>query len=764
VDVTAHRRALWLRIGTVAAVAAGALAGTATPAFAAAKVDITVNPGTTNLTVGGSPQTIVITIKNSGDQTAQNVRATVDVPLSNQQVTISNKPDGCEQGSGNRLTCNVGDLNAGDSKNLSLTVSPPGQSNLQPGQSVSDTGTVSVDRPAATENLKITLKNAQSGPTQAAPVSEVSGTVRDSASGEFLAGATVVIQDGANNQGQGGTDKNGRFKFTSINGKPITAGTITISATKDGYDNPQPQNRQVAAGGKVTGLQINLKLTNASASPAAPESAADVPTSAPVGATDIANPGNKTANTSSFSWLFIILGGLLVLLGIGAIVLLLRRRGDDEGDDDEYDGGPQGPGGGGYRPAPADPTMVGSPMGAGMGATAVGGRGNANDATAIVNPVDPYAGPPNSRYDAPTTVGSAPGYGGASGYGGQNTAGFAAGGVNGSSPPGYGAAGYGAAGAAGYGAAGAGAAAGGYGAGAGGYGAGGGYADEPSAGYGPGGHSAGRDAYGADGYGANGAGGRDAYGADGYGANGAGPGGYGAGGPRAGDGGYGDDRTRGYEPGGYGAGDRGGYGPGGAGGSADHGGYGAGDRGGYGAGERGGYGAAGTGGYSDADDRGGYGAAGPGGYGAGERGGYGTGPGAPGGAGDRGSYSANGYGTNGAGPGGYGAGGPGGSAGYGSSGAPGYDDRGGYGDDRGRYDQGGYGAGGPGGAGGYGAGSGSPDAYGDRGGYGPSAGSGYDRDGYGRGPERGGYDNGRQGPPPRGADPGGRRSLDWLDD
>src|SRR6185437_6004236 len=169
-------------------------------------------------------------------------------------------------------------------------------------------------------DLKINLKNTQAPPTQANPVSEVSGTVRDSASGEFLSGATVVIQDGANKQGQTGTDNNGRFKFTSINGKPITAGTISFSATKDGYDNAQTQNRQVAAGGRLTGLQINLKLTNASASPAAADSAA-APTSGPA-ATDIVNPGNKTSNSSSpFSLIFIVLGGLLVLLGIGAIVL-----------------------------------------------------------------------------------------------------------------------------------------------------------------------------------------------------------------------------------------------------------------------------------------------------------------------------------------------------------------------------------------------------------------------------------------------------------
>src|SRR6185437_12709513 len=135
-------------------------------------------------------------------------------------------------------------------------------------------------------------------------------------------------------------------------------------------DNAQTQNRQVAAGGRLSGLQINLKLTNASASAAAPESAAEAPTSGPA-ATDIVNPATKPASSGSkFSLVFIVLGGLLVLLGIGAIVLLLRRRGDDNGDDDDdYDGGPQGPGGGGYRPAAPDPTMVGGPM----AGTAMGG-------------------------------------------------------------------------------------------------------------------------------------------------------------------------------------------------------------------------------------------------------------------------------------------------------------------------------------------------------------------------------------------------------
>jgi hypothetical protein len=725
VDVTAHRRAVWLRIGTVAAVASGALLGAATPAFAAAKVDISVSPGTTNLTVGGSPQVIVITVRNSGDATAQNVRATIDVPLGTQQVTISNRPDECDQGSGNHLTCTIGDLNDGESKNLSLTVSPPGQSNIQPGQTVSDNGTITPNS-GQSETFRINLKNSQAAPPQAAPVTEVSGRVVDSASGQSLASATVVIQDGANKQAQTGTDASGKFKFTSLNGKPITAGTITFSASKDGYDNPQPQSRQAGGGQKLTGLQINMKLSNASASaPAAPESAAgDAPTSAPAGAGDIANQGNKAANSSPFSLVFIVLGGLLVLLGIGAIVVLLRRRGDDDDDDDDLDGDPQGPPpGGGYRPM-ADPTMVGTSM----GAPAMAGRSNANDATILTPPVDPYGAPPdpygappntrNAGYDNPTTVG---------GY--TNTAGFAAGG----GPAGYGPDGPGSYGADGPGA----------------YGAGGRDSHGASG-------ASGQPGYGAGGPGAGyGAGGRDGYGAGGQGSYGAGAAGsYEAEGP----GGYGAGRPGGHSADGYGAGAAGGHGAGAPSG------YGANGAAGAGRPRTGDPGAAGSGAYGSSSgygDRGGYGGADQG-----ERGGYGAG--GQGGPSDRGSSGASGYGSS-------------QEPGYGSSHDPGYgdrtgyssSDRGGYGDDRSRgYEQGGYGAGGQrsqGDRGGYGSPEPGSSGYGDRGGYGPAAGSGYDN--YGQSPERRGdygqpgYDrpgrSARDGEPGRGGD---RRPLDWLDD
>src|SRR5262245_51395348 len=90
VDVTAHRRALLLRVGVVAAMATGALVGVATPAFAEANVKADANDAT--LTVAGSPQTVNVKVTNSGDQPAAPVVLTIDVPLSDQGVTVSNKP------------------------------------------------------------------------------------------------------------------------------------------------------------------------------------------------------------------------------------------------------------------------------------------------------------------------------------------------------------------------------------------------------------------------------------------------------------------------------------------------------------------------------------------------------------------------------------------------------------------------------------------------------------------------------------------------
>src|SRR6266540_4035220 len=131
VDVTAHRRALLLRAGLVATLAAGALVGAATPAFAAADLKVDANDAT--ITVAGSPQTINVKVTNSGNQPATAVVLTVDVPLSDQGVTVSNKPAECQQ-SGTRLTCTIATLADGATKNLPISLSPPSQSSIPAGQ------------------------------------------------------------------------------------------------------------------------------------------------------------------------------------------------------------------------------------------------------------------------------------------------------------------------------------------------------------------------------------------------------------------------------------------------------------------------------------------------------------------------------------------------------------------------------------------------------------------------------------------------------
>jgi hypothetical protein len=737
----------------VAALATGSLIGAATPAFADANLGVDVNPGSTTLTVGQGGQSITVKISNTGDQDSNNnVQLTIRVPFEG-QVTINNRPNGCDQ-DGNTLDCQLDKINKGQSRSLTLQLSPPAQSDIQPGQQRSNNGTVQINN-GGSASFGVTLK-AQA-PTTVAPVTAVAGTINDSVSGDPLANANVVMQDGADKQHTTGTDSKGKFKFTSTADDPITPGRITISAGKDGYANSAPKTQDAKSGQSITNVRINLKPTAAASASAVPESSGGAFASGPAAdnttaaAADGPTPGTKTGSgTSTLSLVLIVLGGLLVLLGIGAIVMLLRRRGDDD-DDDGNEGPQQGPPPGAppvYRDAPlADPTMVGGHTSA-MSAPAMAGRSNANDKTAIVPPLgvpqDPYA--PGHAPGSYGATGVMPGYGAADyarpadyntnradatgympaengRYGGATGDAYSAGAAGGpAGPGGYGQGGPGGQGGAGngYGAAGV-----------------GGYRDDNGAGY-----------RGADnGYGAGGEQGYGAGGDRGYGAGGAN--GYGPS-SRPGDG-YAEAGYRGGEPpraggaAGYGQSPDDGYGTSGAG---------------YGAGSAGASGAAGTYGARPADPR----SADPraadpraGEYGAGE---YGAG-----------EYGAGRHGND-------------------------YGDRGGYGDDRGgRYDAGGYGAGapapgnprpagGPTSGPGYGPQNGGyepeqytggrraapPADYDARGGYGP-AGGGYDRDDYGRppAPRSGSYDDAAYGAQDRQAAPpaaqrGERRSIDWLDD
>jgi hypothetical protein len=190
----------------------------------------------------------------------------------------------------------------------------------------------------------------------------VSGVVTDVATGKGIPAAKVYLQDSViSTPYEVGTDKDGKFKFTSTQDKPIAPGTIALQVEKDGY----------SKGERIVQGQPGVPVRNARLSMASTASATATPTAAAPSGSESLEPtfeggaGDAIDNNeqeAGLSWLLIAIGGVLVLLGIGAIVLLLvRRRGDDDEDEDEpapRRGPPPGRGG---PPRPPQPPRRGAP-------------------------------------------------------------------------------------------------------------------------------------------------------------------------------------------------------------------------------------------------------------------------------------------------------------------------------------------------------------------------------------------------------------------
>jgi hypothetical protein len=480
--VTTHRRAL-ARAGAVALVATGTLV-VAAPAYAAgpANIRLSVQPGATTLQVGGSPQTVLVTVENTGGSpNLLPIRVSIDIPLTDQQVGIGSLPNGCTKTGGSRVDCTINSLDKDEKANLPIQLTAPGSSPLQAGDQRSGKGQVFITAGGSdTASFDVTLKAADK--TEAPTVKDVSGVVRDATTNAPIKNARVLMLDSgsctATSPCETGTDNNGQFKFTSRPDKPITPGSLQIGASKTGYDTSNNIVQvQGKAGQSVAGVTIKIKsLADASAS-ASPEALPSAEAAAPT--TDAAAPAaaantdtRKAANTgtSAMTWAILILAGLLVLLGVGVFVVLFmnRKKGDDDqGDDDGPQGGapmPAGPGGpyGGMAGA-GDRTMVANH--AGM-TQAVGMPGAGDAATAIIRPQrpedefpDPYAAPyptspagypPAGGYGADPYATHAGGYApgqpggydpGATGYAGQPGGygpGGMAGGEYGGQPAGYG--------------------------------------------------------------------------------------------------------------------------------------------------------------------------------------------------------------------------------------------------------------------------------------------------------------------------------------
>jgi hypothetical protein len=349
--VTAHRRAVLLRAGVVAAIVAGVLTGLATPAYAADPTVTVTSLSSGSLHPGESAE-LKFDVQISGPG------APLDIEVrSNLYPDIALKRNGASCGGACRFTETFSN---DETKHYTITVYAPANANIQQGQQKS--GELRI---TAGGSGPVTKAITLVGPEQAPVVPEVSGTVVDSTTNQVVKDAVVGLQDGASHTFTAGTDSNGRFKFTSSGDRPITPGTLTIGASKEGFD-PIPRSFEGKAGQSITNVKVQLKPALASASAAAtgidPSAATDLPSGGDT-ANNVAT-SNAGSQTSTFSWILIGLGAVLVLLGIGAIVLLLVRRKDDGDDPDEEDGPPQRrgpvppPGARGAYRRGADPTMV----------------------------------------------------------------------------------------------------------------------------------------------------------------------------------------------------------------------------------------------------------------------------------------------------------------------------------------------------------------------------------------------------------------------
>jgi hypothetical protein len=252
---------------------------------------------------------------------------------------------------------------------------------VDPGQTkvitIQITATVGTD--SATTTQRVTVHGSDKPQT----VRQISGRVKDG-TGKAIVGANVGIRDSSNRYYETVSNADGGYAFTASDSKPIGVGSITVGAAKDGF---KPVTVTVQGG---AGKSINVPLTltsltaSASVSPSATASASGTPTEE---ATDTATDGPAATSTtaakdtsgtdSGSSTLFIIMGGLLVAAGIGAIALvLMRRRNNDDPDDPD---GPDGPGPAGV--VPPSQGRFNTPDRTRVGGAPVG----ANDQTMVAN-------------------------------------------------------------------------------------------------------------------------------------------------------------------------------------------------------------------------------------------------------------------------------------------------------------------------------------------------------------------------------------------
>ena len=351
--VRTQRRAWISRAAVVLVVSAAGLFGVAAPAFAAS---VNVDPANLDLDAGQSRE-ITVTVNDPPNDQGPNVLVTVTLPPQVGNNATVRGIDGCSHPCQKQIPPGNGSIT------FKFRISAG--ANIPPGTNAGGVGNINAGPPGGSPYANTTFVLNVHGPEQQAPqvVPEVSGTVTDSTTGKGVSAAKVFLQDSATppHQYEVGTDTAGRFKFTSSGDGPIGPGTIALRVEREGFA-PYDRVVQGQAGAPLRVGKLAM-APNTSATPSA-----GPPTAGPSGSgepqlSDAAlDPTADNEDEAGLSWLLIAIGGLLVLLGIGAIVLLLvRRNRDDDEDDDEpapRRGPPPGRAG---PPRPPQPPRRGGP-------------------------------------------------------------------------------------------------------------------------------------------------------------------------------------------------------------------------------------------------------------------------------------------------------------------------------------------------------------------------------------------------------------------
>ena len=413
--MTTHRRAWTTRAGVVVALAATALV--APPAAPALAVDPTIEisgPTTTTLNPG---QRVTLTIRITNNEPKSDSVQEGETDSFTISVTSSFSELRCEKG------CNeTREIVRGKPDSITVTLVA---GNVGAGQS--RTGQVHIQVQGlpgnASESRTFTVRSAT--PPM---VRSITGKVTDIETGRPIAGAIVAMSDSQNHRYSTTTDANGTYQFVSSASSPISPGEIVIAAEAENYSRSDFKKITAAAGQAVTGPTLALRSLaspSPSASPSAsptPEESAEAATDETPAAVDPDPAASKRSDGGGFgSWLLILLGGLLVAVGVGAIVLLLVRRKDNFDEEDEQESGDSSDRyrrGDDYRGGD-DATRIAPPAGQDTDATMV--ASSLADAPTMVQPVAPvkddYSDPYRpSTPTSPAPAGQPAGYGATSGY------------------------------------------------------------------------------------------------------------------------------------------------------------------------------------------------------------------------------------------------------------------------------------------------------------------------------------------------------------